>query len=628
MEHDDNVVNPTNRQSLMEMVETTDTTRRKVVVGGLATAALSFFAGGVASAALKGAGRSDLLGSQPVARGDALIDFTPVAIADGGGIDPAVSADYEWDVLIPWGEPIPGLGSNGADFQGLIQNGQLTADEQARRIGIGHDGMWFFPNVSGPLSRFRSNDGMLVINHEFGTNFHVLRKDIPETLEEVRTSQHAHGLSVVRLREIGGQWVSAESPNNRRIHVNTPMTFSGPIGPDSPLLANAAGNPFQGTVNNCAYGKTPWGTYLACEENFNGYFGTDDDSWTPSESEQRYGFNSFGFGYFWYRFDDRFDLANPGYANEQNRFGWIVEIDPNDGSQVPVKRTALGRFKHEGAEVVTGQGGRVVAYMGDDQRFDYIYKYVSADNWKAMLAQGVSPLDEGTLYVARFNENNTGEWLPLTMDNPILAQQFGSLEEILVNTRLAADAVGATPMDRPEWATKGPNGEIFFALTNNSQRETPDGPNPLAPNPDGHIIRINDSNQFTGTTFGWDIFLIAETTHGTEEAFSDPDGIYADPDGRLFIETDGGQQDGLNNQLLVADINTGAVSRLFTGVPECEITGLTVVPGRRTMFINIQHPGDGDPAESNFPTPGAGGSDIPRDATIVLRRKDGGVIGS
>lgn len=627
MEHDEKVVNPTNRRSLMEIVEATDETRRKVVFGGLATAALSFFGTGVASAALRAGGSSDLLG-KPAARGGALIGFTPVPLSGGGGIDPAVSVDYEWDVLIPWGEPIPGLESNGAEFQSLIQNGQLTSAEQASRVGIGHDGMAFFPNVSGPLSRFRPNDGMLAINHEFGTNAHVLRKDVPETLEEVRISQHAHGASVVRLRELGGQWVPAESPNNRRIHVNTPMTFSGPVGPGSSLLANAAGNPFQGTVNNCANGRTPWGTYLTCEENFNGYFGTDDDTWTPDAVQQRYGFTQFGFGYFWYRFDDRFDLANPDYANEQNRFGWVVEIDPNDGSQVPVKRTALGRFKHENAELVTGQGGRVVVYMGDDQRFDYIYKFVSASNWKAMLAQGTSPLDEGTLYVASFNENNTGEWLELSMNNPTLAQQFGSLEEILVNTRLAADAVGATPMDRPEWATRGPSGDIFFALTNNSQREEADGPNPLAPNPDGHILRITDTGQHTGTTFGWSIFIIAETTHGTEESFSDPDGLFADPDGRLFIETDGGQKDGLNNQLLVADSGTGAVSRLFTGVPECEITGLTLTPDRRTMFINVQHPGDGDPAESNFPTPGAGGSDIPRDATIVLRRTDGGVVGS
>jgi secreted PhoX family phosphatase len=625
MQHDEDIVNPTGRSSLIEMIEATDISRRRVLVGGLATAAIGFFGSNIAAASLKSAGRSEFL-AKP--RGAALIGFAPVSLAEGGGIDPAVSIDYEWDWLIPWGEPIPGLGSSGADFQGLLQSGQLSADEQSRRIGIGHDGMWFFPLIAGPLTRFRANDGMLVINHEFGTNDHVLRKQIPESLEEVRISQHAHGVTVVRLRETNGQWTMAESPNNRRIHVNTPVTFSGPVDAGSALLANAAGNPFQGTVNNCGYGKTPWGTYLACEENFNGYFGTNDAGWTPNTAEQRYGFSALGFGYFWYNFDPRFDLANPDYSNEQNRFGWMVEIDPSDGSKLPVKRTALGRFKHEGGEVVVGQGGRVVVYMGDDQRFDYIYKFVSADNWKAMLDQGTSPLDEGTLYVARFNENNTGQWLPLTMDNPLLSQQFSSLEEILVNTRLAADLLGATPMDRPEWATRGPNGEIFFSLTNNSQRQVPDGPNPLAPNPDGHIIRINDTANHTGTSFGWDIFIIAQTTHGTEESFADPDGLYADPDGRLFIQTDGGQKDGLNNQMVVADINSGEIRRLFTGVPGCEITGVTLTPDRRTMFINVQHPGDGDPSISNFPTPGAGGSDIPRDATVVLRRIDGGIIGS
>jgi hypothetical protein len=182
-------------------------------------------------------------------------------------------------------------------------------------------------------------------------------------------------------------------------------------------------------------------------------------------------------------------------------------------------------------------------------------------------------------------------------------------------------------MDRPEWIAVAPNGDVYCTLTNNSGRTTADAANPLAPNADGHIIRWRDAELHLGTTFTWDIYLIAEDTHGTEQSFSDPDGLWADPDGRLFIQTDGGQQDGLNNQMLVADPATGDLRRLFTGVTECEITGVAVTPDRRTMFVNVQHPGNGDPALTNFPAPPDGLS-VPRDATVVISRKDGGVIGS
>ena len=185
----------------------------------------------------------------------------------------------------------------------------------------------------------------------------------------------------------------------------------------------------------------------------------------------------------------------------------------------------MGRFKHEGVAITVGRGKRIVAYMGDDQRFDYIYKFVSADNWRAMRRQGKSPLDEGTLYVARFNDDGTGEWLELTIDNPDLAARFNDQAEVLTFARIAADLLGATPMDRPEWTTVAPDGQVYCTLTNNSRRETPNAANPLVPNPDGHIIRWRDSDAFTGTTFAWDIFLIAEDTHGTEESYSDPDGL-------------------------------------------------------------------------------------------------------
>ncbi len=546
-----------------------------------------------------------------------LLEFEAVRVADGNGPVPSISPDYEYQTVIPWGTPIqPG----GPEYNG-DPNTRPTSEEQAQQVGIGHDGMWFFP------IRGRNDHGMLAINHEFGTNSHVLGKDMPESLEDVRLSQHAHGVSVVELEKgrFDGLWQVVSSHRSRRIHVNTPVTFSGPAA-GHPLLQTPAGNAPLGTVNNCSNGYTPWGTYLTCEENFNGYFGATGQ-WTATEAQERYGFTKNGFDYGWEKFDPRFDLSKAEYENEENRFGWVVEIDPMNAYQTPVKRTALGRFKHEGVGLTVGRGGRVVCYMGDDQRFDYIYKFVSAGNWRRMRARGISPLDEGKLYVAKFNDNGTGEWLELTIDNPRLAAKFTDQAEVLTYARLAADELGATPMDRPEWTTIASNEYVYCSLTNNSNRTEANAANPLAPNPDGHIIRWRDSDRHVGTTFKWDIFVIAEDTHGTEESFSDPDGLWADPEGRLFIQTDGGQKDDLNNQMLVSDTRTGEIRRLFTGVTDDEITGLTVTPDQRTMFINTQHPGNGDPKKTNFPAP-TDGVTIPRDCTIVITRKNGGIVGS
>ncbi len=559
------------------------------------------------------------LGNTVVAQANgSLISFNPLLAADGSGPEANISSDYEFDVLIPWGTPLqPG----GPTYNG-DPGTRPTADEQAQQIGLGHDGMHFFP-IDGS-----DTHGILAINHEYGTNFHVLGKDFPESLEDVRLSQHAHGVAVVEIQEISGKWQPVASTRSRRIHVNTPVTFSGPVAGHA-LLKTKAGNPTLGTVNNCANGYTPWGTYLTCEENFNGYFGATGE-WTATEAQERYGFSATGFGYGWENFDPRFDLSNADFTNEENRFGWVVEIDPMDPSKTPVKRTALGRFKHENAETVVGQGNRIVVYMGDDERFDYIYKFVSLNDYNVMLRNGVSPLDRGQLYVAKFRDNGTGVWIPLRPGLPALRDKFNSLAEILVNTRMAADAVGATPMDRPEWITTAPNGDVYCALTNNSRRTEADGPNPLAPNPDGHILRIQDSVNHIGTSFRWDIYILAQDTHGAtdERTFSSPDGLWADPDGRLFIQTDGGQQKGLNDQMLVADTNDSSnIRRLFTGPAGCEITGVAATPNRQTLFINVQHPGNGDPTVSNFPAP-TDGVTIPRDVTVVITKNSGGIVGS
>ncbi|NGP51999.1 PhoX family phosphatase [Thioalkalivibrio sp. XN8] len=616
-DHDNEVSNPSKNRPFRDVLEVS-LSRRKMLMGSLATAATAYVA--TSSVALAG-NKGWKYGKG--GKSKELIGFKPVTIAeanDVGGKVPLISPDYQYQTLISWGEKVNPR-SPVQPYNGEPER-RPKADEQAELIGIGHDGMTLFPVGK------RNRAGMLCINHEFGRNSHVLGKPFPESLEDVRVSQHAHGVSVVALAKIRGRWRQVWSRNARRIHVNTPVEFSGPAA-GHPLLQTPAGNPTLGTVNNCSNGETPWGTYLTCEENFNGYFGASDPNWAPTDEQARYGFTNVGFGYGWHVYDERFDLSDPNYKNEDNRFGWVVEIDPRNGRRIPVKRTALGRFKHEGAEVVVGKGGRLVVYMGDDQSFDYIYKFVSDGNWKSMRARGMNPLDHGKLYVAKFKDDGTGDWLELTIDNPVLAARFKDQAEVLVYTRLAADLLGATPMDRPEWASVAPNGDVYCTLTNNRDRTEADAANPLAPNPDGHIIRWRDDHRHVGTRFVWDIYLIAQDTHGEgdERNFSDPDGIWVDPDGRVFIQTDGGQKAGLQNQMVVADPDGIDIRRLFVGVSGDEITGIAYTPDRRTMFINTQHPGNGDPTRTNFPA-APDGVTIPRDTTFVITRKDGGMIGS
>lgn len=611
---------------LMESVS-----RRKVLAGSVVTAAAGFFAPALSAATFGGAGSS----TGTIGRGRELVGFTPVAISDVTNTTlPTISEDYTYDVLIPWGTPIePGATE---EYNG-DPNTRPTSAQAALQIGVGHDGMFFFPmdtssrTTFGARYRARSDEGMLCINHEFGRNSHVMGKDAPENLEDVRLSQNIHGVAVVRIKETYGRWEVQASPHARRITVNTPVAFSGPAA-ESELLQNPAGNIPLGTVNNCGSGPTPWGTYLTCEENFNGYFGSslgDDFAATATDEQNRYGFSANGFGYGWHMFDKRFDLSNSEYVNEQNRFGWIVEIDPFDGTQKPVKRTAMGRFKHEAVAIAEARNGRIAAYMGDDQRFDYCYKYVSNNPWEISIENGESPLDDGKLYVARFDEDGTGEWLELTIANETLAARFSSQAELLIYARVAADLLGATPMDRPEWTTIGKDGEVYWTLTNNSQRTEANAANPQAPNSDGHIIRTVDADNHMGTTFTWEIMLMASDTRGTEGVFTDPDLAWADPDGRLFIGTDGGQPDGLQDQLVVIDTTADepVAKRLLVGVNSDEVTGFTMTPDRRTAFVNLQHPGNGNPESTSFPAV-FDGVTIPRDATLVIRKKDGGIIGS
>jgi secreted PhoX family phosphatase len=440
----------------------------------------------------------------------------------------------------------------------------------------------------------------------------------------------------------------------RRITGLTPIRMGGPAAGDARLRTSAdpTGRLVLGTLNNCAMGFTPWGTYLAylaCEENFNGYF---RKAGTQTDLERRYGITAAGFGYLWHTTDKRFSADDE--PNEPNRFGWVTEIDPFDPRSTPVKRTALGRFKHEGAWVQEARDGRVVVYSGDDEQFEYIYRYVSRLPWRTSLKRGIHPLDDGTLYVAKFHDSGTGEWLPLKPGNPKLAGW--SMNDILINTRGAADLAGATKMDRPEWIDTFPKSLTAIAtLTNNSRRGTGTNPpvdamNPRSPNTYGHIIRWSYRRDWTEPTFSWDIFALcgdpSVPAHGATivgDKYGSPDGIYVAPSGRLWIQTDvsgstlntGAYAGFGNNQMLCADPYTRETRRFLVGPRICEVTGAMVTPDEKTMFVGIQHPGEApsgvnDPADpkrySSWPDGASGGR--PRSALLVITKDDGGPIGS
>lgn len=478
--------------------------------------------------------------------------------------------------------------------------------------------------------------------------------------EKVLKAQNAVGASVIEVEQRDGQWsVVRPSRYARRITARTPMRLSGPAAGAAALktAADPAGTEALGTINNCANGYTPWGTYLTCEENWNNYFVNAGS--VPAE-QRRYGITARGAGYRWHEFDERFDAA--AHPNEPNRFGWVVEIDPFDPQSQPVKRTALGRVKHEGAALAVTPDRRVVFYMGDDQQFEYIYKFVSRDAHDPdNRAANRDLLDHGTLYVAQFHEDGSGEWLELAHGrNGITAENgFASQADVLIKTRQAADAAGATRMDRPEWTAVNPkDNSVYCTLTNNSARgakgkPAADAANPRAGNTFGHIIRWNERDgDPSATRFQWDIFVLAgdpllsdPKKHGNikGDVFGSPDGLWFDAGGRLWIETDvststinRGDYAGVgNNQMLCADTRTGQIRRFLTGPNGCEITGIITTPDGTSMFINIQHPGEtaserSDPAKplavSSWPDGPSGGR--PRSATIVIRKDDGGVIGS
>jgi secreted PhoX family phosphatase len=567
-----------------------------------------------------------------------------------------VPPGYTAQVMIPWGTPL---------FEGVAfaEDASNSAADQELQVGFNHDGMHYFPLWFGP---FGSRTGLLVLNHEYtdANQIYTAAQGTTITpdavgLEKVAKALAGHGVTVVEVRkQRDGSWTHVVGSRfNRRVTGTTPVAFSGPVRADHPMLQSAITPSPIGTLNNCAHGYTPWGTYLTCEENWNGYFGTDDPAWVATPLEARYGVSKAGFGYNWHKASPRFDLSQN--RNELNRFGWVVEINPFDPHSTPVKRTALGRIKHEGA-TVTESRGRVVVYTGDDENGDYLYKFVGANRWLRDRLQGRSPLDNGTLHVAVCGADGSGTWVPLVHGTGPLtvANGWADQADVLIRTRQAADALGATRLHRPEWvAVDETTKDVYVTLTNGSGNLAPVNSN-RDPNPYGHILRIREAGaDNTAPTFTWDIYSIAGDPQfqpagagvpASQPLFGSPDGLWIDPDRRVWIQTDisnssqnlasrGYDRIG-NNQMLVGNPDTGEIRRFLTGPRGCEITGCTTTPDQRTMFINVQHPGESTTYWNTLngpPTPATpstvsswpyGGR--PRPSTIVIRKDDGGVIGT
>jgi uncharacterized protein len=635
--------------------------RRGFLQGSLGAAVGGLFAStGVAHALQASAGPS--LGFAPV----------PVNTAD----TLVVPQGYEARVIYRWGDPITGtMPAYSPDNSGA---------EQGEQAGMHHDGMHFFPIEGDDPWQGSSTDGLLVVNHEYieprflhagamrgqamsgsETPDHGGPRDPDMVLKEM----NAHGVSIARIREgEDGQWRIVADPRNRRITALTEMEIAGPVRGSDLVKTRFSpeGERTRGTLSNCAHGVTPWNTYMAAEENWSGYFvNTGGD--LPRE-HARYGVRTDVSRHNWHRSADgadacvRFD-ATPAadgpegdYRNEPNTYGWMVEIDPFDPASTPVKRTTLGRFAHEGVVFAPAEAGQpIVCYSGDDARGEYIYKFVSAAAYAPGQTRG-DILDEGVLYAAKFNADGSGEWLALTYGENGLDETngFASQADVLVNTRTAADLLGATPMDRPEWGTVDPQTRaVYFTLTNNAERtagET-DAANPRGPNLFGQIIRWHEDGGQAGQTFRWDLFVIAgpegDSADMNGEAldadslFCSPDGLWMDAHRRLWIQTDisesvmnrGPFEAFGNNMMLAANPETGEIRRFLTGPVGQEITGVVTTPDHRTMFINVQHPGATTSREdfaagrfsSRWPD---GGDSVPRSATVMIRRTDRGVVGA
>lgn len=621
----------------------------------------SFLKTGASTAALTATGLALPLTLSACTKGLPGFDFNEIQ----HGVDEThhVASDHEADILIRWGDPLS------TDAPAFDPDNQ-SVEAQLKQFGYNNDFVGFIPLPFGSKLNDRA---LLCVNHEF-TNDNLMHPVFagvadPRTVysrEIAEISMAAHGGSVVEIaRETNGNWqVVTDSVFNRRITASTTqMTLSGPAAGHARLQTSTdpSGTKVVGTFNNCAGGITPWGTYLMAEENIHGYFLGSLEGHPERRNYERLGIpNTF---YPWGLFDERFDINKE--PNEANRFGWVVEVDPFDPSSTPVKRTALGRFKHEGCETALCPLGRVVVYSGDDQRFEYLYRFVS-DNVMSTddRTANFGLLDSGTLSVARLDADGTGTWLPLTFGKgPLTAENgFESQADVLIETRRAADLLGATPLDRPEDVQ--PNivtGKVYASLTNNSKR-TPDqvdAANPRGPNFWGQIVEIcPEAENHAATNFTWDLLVVcgdpkdeqvnARWNSATSQDgwFACPDNLAVDPSGRLWAATDQGQEwskaSGTADGIWAIDTegDLRGKSAMFFRVPVgAEMCGPCFSDDGETLFVAVQHPAaDGTEAfagfnrKSTYDDPATRWPDFkpdmpPRPSLVAVRRKGGGTVG-
>jgi secreted PhoX family phosphatase len=573
--------------------------RRSLLRGGFGASLAALFGG----AGLAACGGSDD-DPAPAAGDSHAVGFKRVAAAVGDQV--VVPEGYTVDVLFSAGDAVA---AGATAYAGTF----LGAADAEKVAGGNHDGMHFYalPDVDA------NQRGLLAINHEF-PDFAILMAGAynaaTATPEQKQIALSAVGVSVIEVQQTGGKWsVVPNSAFNKRYSGNTVFSVSGPA-------ASVVGATVVGTLNNCASGATPWGTYLTCEETTDNYL----------------------------------DPTQPA-----NGYGWVAEIDPqNQIAGLPVKRTALGRFDHENTAYMMDASNTMALYLGDDSTPGCIYKFVpSAKVNLADRAANTNLLDTGTLYAAKFNADGTGQWIALVQGQNGLVPgatdpgnttqgpqtpvtiDFATQADVLINTKAAARVAGATLMDRPEWVTVGPDNRIYVTLTNNGGRQVTDTANPRPTNSHGHIVRwTEDGNSPAATSFKWEIFLLGGDPRLTAanlkgdingDTFSSPDGIRVDPQGRLWVQTDAGTGTSItttfgNNAMYHVDQTTRVSTRFLVGPNGCEITGLAYTPDLKTFFINIQHP------NGQWPSNQAGNNPaLPaRSSTIVVRRSDGKPVGA
>ena len=715
--HDENEVVNTSSNPHLNDVLACLISRRKALGGAIGVTAGVLLGGAVRAAVADGPRMAGLrLGFAAVPKNK----FDRVSVPEG----------YQVSILHALGDPLhPG----DAAWKG---DGSETAESYTRRVGDGHDGMCFFGlGDNGQFDAHRSDRGLLAVNHEYVVSPFVLHpggvtKGPQRVAAEVQKEMFAHGISVAEVERAAdkGMALVPGSRYNRRVTAVTAMDISGPARGHDLLRTrfSADGTRTRGTQNNCANGQTPWGTYLTCEENWANAVSRAAGDNARRPATEVTGLNRYGLPenrlspYRWHTAgaDDVYarwtssvtgSSAAEDYRHIANTFGWVVEIDPFQPRSTPVKRTALGRFSHEGAwpaPVVAGQP--VVFYMGDDAPNEYIYKYVSKALWDPAdgnggLRAGAKYLDDGTLFVARFDADGSGHWLELAhgqngLDAAYAIYPFANQGDVLIHARLAADAVGATRMDRPEWGAVNPsNGEVYMTLTNNRNRvnpgATPSGPQlkPDAANPrhytdgytqpdgtttlntgnvNGHIIRWREQGAASARAFQWDVYLFGAQADAPPDVnlsgltdvndFSSPDGLSFDRRGLLWIQTDDSTYTDVTNCMMLvavpgnvgdgghataaggtgtfkgANATPATLRRFLVGPRGCEITGLAMTPDSKTLFVNVQHPGEGHQADfaasrfgSHWPASQTDPDSRarPRSSTVVVTRKDGGEIG-